>query len=84
MTLGHEMSGLLDDGTPVVVEPIAACSHCTACGAGQQQLCCEVMQRIYGVALDGGIADEVTVDSQWPDPGWLIRAICTRVVGPAL
>jgi 2-desacetyl-2-hydroxyethyl bacteriochlorophyllide A dehydrogenase len=61
VTLGHEIAGVLDDGTAVVVEPLAACGECDGCRAGQAQRCREVLQRGYGVALDGGMADELFV-----------------------
>jgi 2-desacetyl-2-hydroxyethyl bacteriochlorophyllide A dehydrogenase len=61
VTLGHEIAGVLDDGTAVVVEPLAACGECDGCRAGQAQRCREVLQRGYGVALDGGMADELVV-----------------------
>jgi 2-desacetyl-2-hydroxyethyl bacteriochlorophyllide A dehydrogenase len=62
VTLGHELAGLLDDGTAVVIEPVAACGECDGCRAGHEQLCREILQRIYGVGLDGGMADEIVVD----------------------
>jgi 2-desacetyl-2-hydroxyethyl bacteriochlorophyllide A dehydrogenase len=61
VTLGHEIAGVLDDGSAVVVEPLAACGECDGCRAGQAQRCREVLQRGYGVALDGGMADELFV-----------------------
>jgi threonine dehydrogenase-like Zn-dependent dehydrogenase len=54
-TLGHEVAGVLDDGTAVAIEPVAACGVC------HEQRCRELMQRIYGLALDGGMADEILV-----------------------
>jgi 2-desacetyl-2-hydroxyethyl bacteriochlorophyllide A dehydrogenase len=61
VTIGHEIAGVLDDGTVVAVEPLAACGECDGCRAGHEQRCREVLQRIYGVALDGGMADEILV-----------------------
>jgi 2-desacetyl-2-hydroxyethyl bacteriochlorophyllide A dehydrogenase len=61
VTLGHEVAGLLDDGTAVAIEPVATCGECDGCRAGHEQLCRELMQRVYGVGLDGGIADEIVV-----------------------
>lgn len=61
VTLGHEIAGFLDDGTAVAIEPVAACGECDGCRAGNEQLCREVLQRVYGVALDGGMADEIVV-----------------------
>ena len=31
---GHEISGELEDGTPVAIEPIHACGSCQYCQAG--------------------------------------------------
>ncbi len=61
VTIGHEVAGVLDDGTAVAIEPLAACGACDACGAGHEQLCREVLNRIYGLGLDGGMADEIVV-----------------------
>jgi 2-desacetyl-2-hydroxyethyl bacteriochlorophyllide A dehydrogenase len=60
-TLGHEIAGVLDDGTAVAIEPLAACGVCEGCRAGHEQRCRELVQRIYGLALDGGMADEILV-----------------------
>jgi 2-desacetyl-2-hydroxyethyl bacteriochlorophyllide A dehydrogenase len=61
VTVGHETAGVLDDGTVVAIEPLAACGECDGCRAGHEQRCREVLQRLYGVALDGGMADEILV-----------------------
>lgn len=73
VTLGHEFSGRLDDGTPVAVLPAVACGECDRCRAGQDQQCAEVLGAMYGVSLDGGLADEA-----WVDP------TCAKVVPPSL
>jgi threonine dehydrogenase-like Zn-dependent dehydrogenase len=73
VTLGHEFSGRLDDGTPVAVLPFVACGHCANCAAGDPQQCGSALQSMYGVTLDGGLADEV-----WIDPR------CARSVPPDL
>ena len=39
VTLGHEFAGVLDDGTPVAVQPNAWCGTCDRCRAGETQLC---------------------------------------------
>jgi threonine dehydrogenase-like Zn-dependent dehydrogenase len=52
---------MLDDGTVVAIEPLAACGECDGCRAGHEQLCREVLHRIYGVVLDGGMADQILV-----------------------
>ena len=61
VTVGHEIAGMLDDGTAVAIEPLAACGECDGCRAGHEQRCREVLQRFYGLALDGGMADEILV-----------------------
>jgi threonine dehydrogenase-like Zn-dependent dehydrogenase len=69
VTLGHEFGGRLDDGTPVAVVPVLTCGHCDPCRSGDEQRCGEAFGGLYGMSLDGGMADEV-----WVDPR------CTRVV----
>ncbi len=71
--LGHEFSGRLDDGTPVAVLPAVACGACDRCRAGQVQQCAAALGAMYGVSLDGGLADEV-----WVDP------TCARALPSAL
>ena len=60
--LGHEFSGTLDDGTPVAVLPVVRCGTCDRCLAGAEQQCRNALGAMYGVSLDGGLADEVWVD----------------------
>ena len=62
VTLGHEFGGVLEDGTPVAVQPTVPCGQCDCCAAGQDQLCRTSVQRMHGIAVDGGLADEVRVD----------------------
>jgi threonine dehydrogenase-like Zn-dependent dehydrogenase len=62
VTLGHEFAGLLDDGTPVAVQPNAPCGECDLCRAGNDQLCQASNDRVRGIFTDGGLADEVIVD----------------------
>ena len=64
VTLGHEFAGVLDDGTPVAVCPMIPCGACDQCRAGREQLCRTLTQRIYGVSLDGGLADVAYVDER--------------------
>jgi 2-desacetyl-2-hydroxyethyl bacteriochlorophyllide A dehydrogenase len=61
VTLGHEIAGVLDDGSAVAIEPVAACGECDGCRVGNEQLCRTILDRIYGMALDGGMADEILV-----------------------
>lgn len=60
-TLGHEMAGVLDDGTPVAVEPVVPCGHCLGCLRGDYQLCERGPAMVHGTGLDGGMADEIRV-----------------------
>jgi len=59
--LGHEFCGVLDDGTPVAVLPVAHCGTCDRCLAGAEQQCRNALGAMYGVSLDGGLADEAWV-----------------------
>ena len=59
--LGHEFSGRLEDGTAVAVLPVVHCGTCDRCLAGAAQQCRNALGSMYGVSLDGGLADEVWV-----------------------
>jgi threonine dehydrogenase-like Zn-dependent dehydrogenase len=61
-TLGHEIGGRLDDGTPVTVWPLVPCETCDRCLAGEPQQCRTGVSRIYGVGPEGGMADRMLVD----------------------
>lgn len=60
-TLGHEVAGYTDDGTPVAVEPLMPCGGCTRCLAGDYNLCERGSEMVFGVAADGGMAEEMRV-----------------------
>lgn len=63
-TLGHEVGGRLDDGTPVAVWPSRPCGTCDRCLAGEVQQCREGA-RVYGSTYgDGGMADRVVVEQR--------------------
>jgi 2-desacetyl-2-hydroxyethyl bacteriochlorophyllide A dehydrogenase len=62
-TLGHEFTGRLDDGSLVAVQPNVPCGTCTYCTSGRSQLCVTLLERMYGVSLDGGLAERVVVDA---------------------
>ncbi len=68
VTLGHECAGRLDDGTPVAVLPPVSCGTCARCLAGQEQQCPQALGALYGVTLDGGLADEIWVDPRNATP----------------
>ncbi|MFP6640621.1 MAG: alcohol dehydrogenase catalytic domain-containing protein [Myxococcota bacterium] len=61
VTLGHEMAGELADGTAVAIEPVKACGHCDCCERGDYNLCRAGPVGVMGVALDGGMAEEIVV-----------------------
>lgn len=63
-TLGHEVAGWLDDGTPVAVEPVAPCGACVACVRGDYNLCERGPAMVYGTGLDGGMAEEMRVPAR--------------------
>ena len=66
--LGHEFAGLLDDGTPVAVLPVAHCGRCDRCAAGAEAQCRNSLGAMYGVSLDGGLADETWVQASCAKP----------------
>lgn len=59
--VGHEVAGLLDDGTPVAVEPVIPCDECARCQAGQYNLCPQAASTVLGVGRHGAMADEIRV-----------------------
>ena len=61
VTLGHEFAGRLEDGTAVAVDPSQPCGTCDQCRAGAAHRCRTGATRALGVAVDGGLADEVVV-----------------------
>ncbi len=61
-TLGHEIGGRLSDGTPVTVWPLVPCDTCDRCLAGEPQQCRTATARLYGVSMEGGMADRMLVD----------------------
>lgn len=61
ITLGHEVAGITDDGTPVAVEPLAPCGTCGPCTDGDYNLCRTSGAMLFGIGRDGGMADEMWV-----------------------
>ena len=61
LVLGHEWSGVLADGTPVVGEGIIPCGRCGPCRAGATNLC-ETYDEL-GFTRPGAAADELVVPS---------------------
>jgi threonine dehydrogenase-like Zn-dependent dehydrogenase len=59
--VGHEVAGVLDDGTPIAVEPSMPCHECASCRAGDYNLCPVGAGGSLGVGRNGGMADELRV-----------------------
>jgi len=59
--IGHEVAGILDDGTPVAVEPMVPCGECELCQTGDYNLCPQSAATILGVCRNGAMADELNV-----------------------
>ena len=56
--LGHELAGVREDGTAVVVEAIYGCMECAQCARGAYNLCPTHGQRALGISADGGMAEQ--------------------------
>jgi 2-desacetyl-2-hydroxyethyl bacteriochlorophyllide A dehydrogenase len=55
--LGHELAGIREDGTAVIVEALYGCMECPQCLRGAYNLCPTHGQRALGVTADGGMAE---------------------------
>jgi 2-desacetyl-2-hydroxyethyl bacteriochlorophyllide A dehydrogenase len=64
VVIGHEFGGFLEDGTLVAVQPARPCGSCRFCLRGDDQLCADHSRHFYGVTLDGGLAEQITVDER--------------------
>ena len=56
--LGHELAGVREDGSSVVVEAIYGCMECAQCARGAYNLCPTHGQRALGISADGGMAEQ--------------------------
>jgi threonine dehydrogenase-like Zn-dependent dehydrogenase len=64
-TLGHEVGGRLEDGTPVAVWPSRPCGTCDRCQAGEPTQCRTGMGNVYGsTSGDGGMAGAMVVEDR--------------------
>lgn len=61
VTLGHEVAGHLDDGTPVAIWPLIPCGRCDRCAAGEVTQCRQAVTQSIGIGQEGGMADEMVV-----------------------
>ena len=58
---GHEISGFLQDGTPVAIEPLNYCGSCAECKQGKYNLCSSEEFDIIGATTDGGMTEKMLV-----------------------
>jgi len=66
--LGHELEGVLDDGTRVTALHRVPCGECARCRAGRESTC----ERFGELQLDpGGFAERLRATHVVPLPGWL-------------
>jgi L-iditol 2-dehydrogenase len=64
-TLGHEIAGVTENGTPVAIEPMAVCGTCPACLSGNYNHCVlGAANFTIGIGRDGGFADELIVPAR--------------------
>jgi 2-desacetyl-2-hydroxyethyl bacteriochlorophyllide A dehydrogenase len=61
VTLGHEIAGVTENGTPVAIEPLSPCGTCAPCRRGDEHLCVDSSAMLFGIGLDGGMADRIVV-----------------------
>ncbi len=61
VTLGHEIAGITENGTPVAIEPLSPCGRCDPCRRGDEHLCADSSAMLFGIGLDGGMADRIEV-----------------------
>ncbi|WP_116364102.1 zinc-dependent alcohol dehydrogenase [Parahaliea mediterranea] len=82
-TLGHEIAGIAEDGTPVAIEPTVYCGHCERCVRGDYNLCIRGTEAVMGVGRDGGMTEELIVPAKClvPLPGG-VRAEDACLVEP--
>jgi 2-desacetyl-2-hydroxyethyl bacteriochlorophyllide A dehydrogenase len=77
--LGHELAGVRNDGTPVVVEAIYGCLECEQCRRGAYNLCPTHTQRALGIFADGGMSEQFRAPSERLvplPPGLELRDAC--------
>jgi threonine dehydrogenase-like Zn-dependent dehydrogenase len=60
--LGHELGGVLDDGTAVAIDPNDPCGTCDQCTSGNGHRCRSMAQRARGTGTAGGMADAIVVE----------------------
>jgi L-iditol 2-dehydrogenase len=56
---GHEVAGVLEDGTEVGVQPNVGCGRCASCALGLENRCPDHVD--IGIQRDGGLAEWIVV-----------------------
>jgi L-iditol 2-dehydrogenase len=56
---GHEVAGVLQDGTAVGVQPNVGCGRCSSCALGLENRCPDHVD--IGIQRDGGLAERIVV-----------------------
>jgi L-iditol 2-dehydrogenase len=63
---GHEVAGLLEDGTQVGVQPNVGCGRCPSCALGLENRCPDHVD--IGIQRDGGLAEWIVVPERHAVP----------------
>jgi L-iditol 2-dehydrogenase len=63
---GHEVAGLLEDGTAVGVQPNVGCGRCRSCALGLENRCPDHVD--IGIQRDGGLAEWIVVPERHAVP----------------
>ena len=63
---GHEVAGLLEDGTAVGVQPNVGCGRCRSCALGLENRCPDHVD--IGIQRDGGLAERIVVPERHAVP----------------
>lgn len=61
VTVGHEIAAR-HEGRTVAIQPFAFCGECSNCLSGRHQVCSLGAKAVYGLQVDGGMADALLVD----------------------
>jgi L-iditol 2-dehydrogenase len=63
---GHEVAGVLEDGTVVGVQPNVGCGRCASCALGLENRCPDHVD--IGIQRDGGLAEWIVVPERHAVP----------------
>jgi threonine dehydrogenase-like Zn-dependent dehydrogenase len=55
--IGHEIAGVLEDGTPVAIEGMFGCGSCEYCERGNYNLCATGGTEVLGMTVPGGMSE---------------------------